>query len=349
MTKSMTAFVVYEEIERGNLSMDTLITISQNASRIAGDPNMQGAPLAIPAGGQHTVDSLLHILMLPSSNGAAVAFAEHISGSEAAFAERMNESMANLGGWSEFRNAHGALPHETNAFSLALLARAFIERYPDILRITSARSYDFLGVRRNNTNLLYTSFPYQDADGFKTGTTTEAGHCFTGTAYRNGRRVITVVMGGVDNNQRYTETRRMLDWGFEEIARREAIRAATPISVIVNEQLIYTEESLEVAWDDLTLPMREIFEAFGYSVFWNQELQMITAVRATDGDAMMIQIGNGTVRHNNLNLELDVAAHMQNGRTFIPITLVTEGLGGELEIDNINRTLTIVLPVSAGE
>jgi len=117
MTKAMTAFVVFEEIGRGNLTLDTLIRISPNAARISADPNMQGARFPLQSGSYHSVDTLLHLALLPSANGACVAFAEHISGTEALFAARMNESAHAIGMYSNFTNSHGALPHRTNAYS----------------------------------------------------------------------------------------------------------------------------------------------------------------------------------------------------------------------------------------
>ena len=271
MTKAMTAFVVYEEMERGNLTMDTLVTISANASRIASDANMQGAPFPLAAGSRHTVDTLLHLSMLPSSNGANVALAEHISGSEAAFAQRMNESAAAIGMYSRFTNAHGALPHYTTAYSLALLTRQFITRYPDILRITGAATMDFQGRTVNNTNLLFSTFAYAGADGFRTGTTREAGFCLIATAYRDGRRTITVVMNAPDNPGRYGDTQRLLDFGFAEAARRAAER----ITVTINGVPVQFDVPPQTVDGRVMVPVRTIAEALGKRVLWNPQTNTV--------------------------------------------------------------------------
>ena len=320
MTKSMTAFVIYEEIEAGNLTLDTMITVSANAARVSADTNMQGAPLPIAAGTQISVDTMLHLIMLPSSNGACVAMAEHISGSEEAFAQRMNESAAAIGMFSEFTNAHGAIAHYTNAYSMALLLRTFIQRYPDILRVTSARYVYFNGVRRNNTNLLFTTFPSYGADGFRTGTTREAGFCLAATAYRDGRRIITVVMNAPDNPGRYGDTQRLLDFGFAEVARRvrvelegELIQLATPPQMIGREPM---------------LPIRDIFLALDpYATFVWDGTAMTATVSMSNGDVASLTIGSTTAYLNGVELILHTPPAIINHRTFVSRCVIV-GIAG---------------------
>ena len=276
MTKAVTAFVVFEEIEAGNLTMDTMIEISENAARISSDTNMQGAPFPLAAGSAHSVDTLLHLLLLPSSNGAAVAFAEHISGSEAAFAHRMNESSRAIGMFAEFNNAHGALPHYTTAASMGLLVREFILRYPDILYITGSATMQFQGRTINNTNLLLRNRPFSGADGFRTGTTREAGFSLAATAERDGARIITVVMAASSDNGRYGDTALLLEYGFEQVAIREQERAAaaavSAISVMIEDtELIFENQAPVVVDDALLIPIRRLFEALGHDVSWDEE------------------------------------------------------------------------------
>ena len=335
MTKSMTAFVIYEEIEAGNLTLDTMITVSANAARVSADTNMQGAPLPIAAGTQISVDTMLHLIMLPSSNGACVAMAEHISGSEEAFAQRMNESAAAIGMFSQFTNAHGALPHYTNAYSLAVLLRTFIQRYPDILRVTSARYVYFNGVRRNNTNLLFTTFPSYGADGFRTGTTREAGFCLAATAYRDGRRIITVVMNAPDNPGRYGDTQRLLDFGFAEVARR--------VRVELDGELIQLAVPAQMINGQPMFPMRDIFTAFdaGNTLEWDGRA-MTATVRSVDGDVASLAIGSYTAYFNGGAFPLEIPAILVNHRTFVSLCFIMGALAGAIvDWDPVTQTVSI--------
>ena len=208
MTKILTAFIVYEEIAAGNLTLDTMVSISPNAAYVSANITIQGNPLALRSGASYSVDTLLHLIMLPSSNGACVALAEHISGSESAFVELMNETGLSIGMYADFRNVHGAVPNYTSAYSVGILVREFIHRHPDILRITSSSSFEFENRTPGNTNLLIQrgSQFYENADGFKTGTTRESGFCLSSTAYRDGTRIIAVIMNAPNNDRRYSDS-----------------------------------------------------------------------------------------------------------------------------------------------
>ena len=165
------------------------------------------------------------MMMPPSSNGAPVVAAEFIAGSEAAFVDMMNDAARELGMMAEFRNSHGALEHYSNAYSMAILAREIIKRHPDILRVAQAPYVMYEGVRHNSTNRFFNNvdpFRVDGVDGLKTGTTRAAGHSVTTTAYRNGRRVITVNMASRDNTARYTDARALIEFGFAELERRAA-------------------------------------------------------------------------------------------------------------------------------
>lgn len=158
--------------------------------------------------------------------------AEHISGSESAFVTRMNATAKELGLNATYYNCHGAQPNYITARSQAALTKIFIDTYPDILRITSKSGFSFNGTYYNNTNhLLNTMAPYEGLDGFKTGTISQAGYCVTTTAVRNGRRVISVVMKSTSDAQRFADSRQLLDYGFDQIQKRDASRASTSVSV----------------------------------------------------------------------------------------------------------------------
>lgn len=230
MTKVLTAYIIYQELEKGTITLETPVKISHNVAVKSRDSSY---PTAVPLteGATYTVDTLLHLIMIPSASASCIAMAEHISGSESAFVTRMNQTVKSLGLNATYYNCHGAQPNYITARSQATLTKIFIDTYPDILRITKKSGFSFNGTYYNNTNhLLNTMAPYEGLDGFKTGTIAEAGYCVTTTAVRNGRRVIAVVMKSTSDAQRFADSRQLLDYGFEQIAKRDASRASTSVS-----------------------------------------------------------------------------------------------------------------------
>ena len=214
MTKVLTAYIVYEELEKGTITLDTPVKISHNVAVKSRDSSY---PTAVPLteGATYSVDTLLHLIMIPSASASCIAMAEHISGSESAFVTRMNQTAKSLGLTATYYNCHGAQPNYITARSQAMLTKIFIDTYPDILRITKKSGFSFNGHYYNNTNhLLNTMAPYEGLDGFKTGTISAAGYCVTTTAVRNGRRVISVVMKSTSDAQRFADSRQLLDYGF---------------------------------------------------------------------------------------------------------------------------------------
>ncbi len=232
MTKVMTAYIIYQELEKGTITVDTPVWISANVASKSRDSNY---PTAVPLtyGATYSVGTLLHLIMIPSASASCIAMAEHISGSEAAFVERMNQTARDLGVTATYYNCHGAQPNYVTARSQAILTKRFIDDYPQILEITSKAGYSFNGRYYANTNdlLVGSRGTYEGIDGFKTGTISAAGYCVTTTALREGRRVIAVVLRSTSDAQRFADARQLMDYGFEEIARRDAARAATTVSI----------------------------------------------------------------------------------------------------------------------
>lgn len=246
MTKVLTAYIVYQELEKGNLTMDTPIWISANVAQKSRD---SAYPMAVPLeqGKTYPLETLLNLIMIPSASASCIAVAEHISGSEQAFVNRMNDTAKQLGLQATYYNCHGAQPNYITARSQALLTQTFIKTYPEILQITSKPSYYFNGRTYNNTNYLLNSMgPYDGLDGFKTGTISAAGYCVTTTAERNGRRVISVVMKSSSGTQRFVDSRILLDYGFEEIAKNDASRATTTVNIIDKPNEISAYEPFSV-------------------------------------------------------------------------------------------------------
>lgn len=199
--KLMTALVVVRHAEIGQQ-----VVVS---ARAAGTP---GSRMGLTAGETLTVGDLLYGLLLPSGNDAAVALAEHVAGSEAAFVGLMNEAAAGLGLQStHFVNAHGSdAPGQlTTAADLVLLARAVLAE-PLLARIVATPSAQIAGRLLKNTNELLGQDPR--VDGVKTGTTDAAGECLVVSLTRDGHRLVVVLLG---SRERYADARRLLDFALD--------------------------------------------------------------------------------------------------------------------------------------
>ena len=215
MTKVMTAYIIFEELEAGNLTLDTMVPVSKtNADRSRSSSYPAIVPL--PYGQSQSVDTLLKLILIPSASASCIVMADYISGSEEAFVQRMNETAKRLGMTAEYKNCHGAHVHYLTARSQAILVREFISRFPQVLEYTSMTGVTFNGKYYPNTNKLLPGldYAYDGVDGFKTGTITAAGYCLSATAVKNGRRIISVVMHADDDKTRHTDTTAILDYGF---------------------------------------------------------------------------------------------------------------------------------------
>ena len=351
MTKVLTAYIVYEEIALGNLTLETMLRVSPRAARISNSPTVPyggvlGRALPLRAGSYISVETALIMMMPPSSNAAPVVVAEAISGSEEAFVERMHETALRLGMWIDFQNSHGAIRGETftNTYSLAVLAREIVRKYPDILRVAAIPYIWHDGVRHNSTNRFFNNvapFRVDGVDGIKTGTPSGGPSVMT-TAYRNGRRIIAVNMYSTNNDTRYSDSRALLDFGFAEAERRAAERAAQqecPIRVFLDGVNIEFDADPRIINDRVMVPVRAILEAMDATVEWDG-IRVITAVTA-EGDTIILEIGGYTVGVNNNDFEIDIAAQIIEDRTFVPVRVISEATGRTVEWDGDARVVYV--------
>lgn len=214
LTKLMTAYVLASEIKAGRLSRSDPVAISRNAW--SQNPVFNGSSLMwIEPRRPVSIAELERGVVISSGNDATVAIAEHIAGSEAAFADLMNQHAAELGlHGTYFINSHG-LPHPrhlSTARDLATLSQAIIRRFPEHYRIYSEREFTYNDIRQYNRNSLLGEDP--SVDGLKTGYTQESGYGLVASAQRGGMRLISVVMGTSSANTRKRETRSLLNYGF---------------------------------------------------------------------------------------------------------------------------------------
>ncbi|HDY97561.1 MAG TPA: D-alanyl-D-alanine carboxypeptidase [Pseudomonas sabulinigri] len=210
LTKMMTSYIGSQEIKRGQIGVDDLVLVSEKAWR------MGGSKMFIKVGNQVPVIDLMRGIIIQSGNDASIALAEHIAGSEDAFADMMNGQAKRLGmNNSHFVNATGwpAEGHYSSARDLAILARAIIDDDPEEhYKIYGEKEFVWNEIRQPNRNLML----WRDStvDGLKTGHTEEAGYCLVASAKREDMRLISVVMGTSSEEARAAETQKLLTWGF---------------------------------------------------------------------------------------------------------------------------------------
>ena len=318
MTKIMTAFIVYQEIEAGNLTLDTEITVGEEAARFSAGRRAHGINLPMREGQAVTVETLLRLVLITSDNTSCVVFAEHIAGSEEAFVERMNETAARLGMYGYFTTSHGASINHTNAYSIALLIREFISRFPDVLRITVMPSVSFGGRTYNSTNHLVRGTVFEGADGFKTGSLRQARWNHSTTAERDGKRLIAVVMGTPSNSARQRQSRLLLSYGFELMEQREAAREM--MHVIIRIRRVPMDTRPVILHERVMLPVQAIADHMGYSVQWHEEHDIVT-MTSENGEITLFIDRDIAVIYGEVK-EMDATAQVFRGEVFISLELV---------------------------
>ncbi|MBE0487481.1 MAG: D-alanyl-D-alanine carboxypeptidase [Halomonas sp.] len=209
LTKLMTAYLVERELDRGNITMNDMVRVSENAWRTG------GSKMFIEVDTQVSIRDLLYGIIIASGNDASVAVAEHLAGGEVPFADLMNQHATRLGLHNtSFANATG-LPHPeqySSARDMALLSQYIINDYPEHYAIYAEKYFTFNDIRQPNRNRLLWRDP--TVDGLKTGWTTEAGYGLVASAKRDDMRLISVVMGTSSEESRAQETQKLLSYGF---------------------------------------------------------------------------------------------------------------------------------------
>lgn len=215
LTKMMTSYVVSTELASGNITLNDLVTISSNA--YAQNKTFEGSSLMwLEVGKTALVSDLIKGLIISSGNDAAVALAEHIAGTEEAFAELMNFHAKKLGMTNTlFENAHGlsAKKHKTTAKDMAILGIALIRDFPEEYEHYKESKFTYNNIETYNRHPLL-SDPSINVDGIKTGHTDEAGYCLVSSATKDDMRLVSVVMGTDSLNARKVESKKILSFGF---------------------------------------------------------------------------------------------------------------------------------------
>ncbi|MGJ4939425.1 D-alanyl-D-alanine carboxypeptidase family protein [Bradyrhizobium sp. HKCCYLS1011] len=230
MMKLMTAEVVFHAVKDSTVKLTDEYRISENAWRRGGAPSGTSTMFAA-LNSKVSVDDLLHGAIIQSGNDACIALAEGMAGNEKIFAaDFMTKRARELGlAKSTFANANG-LPDPGNKMTvreLGMLARHIILDYPEFYKLFGEKEFTWNKIRQQNRNPLLNAM--EGADGLKTGYTKEGGYGMVGSAVQNGTRLIVVVNGLEDPEDRATEAKKMLEWGFRNFETRTLFAANQPI------------------------------------------------------------------------------------------------------------------------
>ena len=209
ITKIMTSYLAFTELQNKTLDLKDEVLVSKNAWKTG------GSKMFIEVGKKIKIDDLLHGIITSSGNDASVAMAEHISGNEETFAIYMNQMADSMGMTNtSYANSTG-LPNEdmyTTARDVSLLSRALIKDFPKEYKLYAEKEYVFNKIKQYSRNkLLYLD---DSVDGIKTGFTRKAGYCLAASAKRGSRRLISVVLGAKSPDQRTKVSKALLEYGF---------------------------------------------------------------------------------------------------------------------------------------
>ena len=231
LTKMMTLYVAFQAIERGEITLDTPVTVSRNAA------SEEPSRLGLRAGQTIRLRYLLRAAAVKSANDAATAIGEAISGSEAAFATRMNRTAAAMGMTNTtFRNAHGLTEagHLSTARDMTVLGRHVIYDFPQYYNLFSRRTADagIATVRHTNRRWLDS---YPGGDGIKTGYTRAAGFNLVASAQRGQERIIATVFGGSSTAARNARITELMDLGFQQAPSSASLRRPAPPGAMLEQ------------------------------------------------------------------------------------------------------------------
>ena len=227
LTKLMTAYAVFHALSEGRIKLTDMVTISENAWK------QEGSRMFVEVGKQVSVENLIQGMIVQSGNDATVALAEHVAGTEPAFAQMMNSYAKQLGMTnSHFTNAAG-MPdpdHYMTARDAATLTRAVVKQYPEYYKWYSQKEFTWNNITQPNRNGLLWRDP--TVDGVKTGHTESAGYCLVASANRDGMRLISVVLGTGSMKAREDASAALLGYGYNFFESKRIYGAGQPLTTV---------------------------------------------------------------------------------------------------------------------
>lgn len=358
MSKMMTEYLVLEAIHNKKISWDQKVTINEYVHKLSAAPELSNVGLT--QGEEYSVKELYQAMAIFSGNAAAVALAETVAGTEKNFVTMMNKKANELGlkdynfvnstglnNESLLGNQPAGGPKDENVMSAratAKLAYQLISNYPEVIETAKTPKLKFRdGKEYPNFNWMLPGliFQYEGVDGLKTGSTDFAGYCFTSTAERNGQRYLSVVMKASSKDARFTETRKVLDYAFNNFAKEKVLskhyqvkgKKSLPVVKGKGDKVeIYTKEPISMVMKsgekdsykpvlvldkkkltkdgELTAPVKK-GEKVGY-----------VTIKSTNGEDLGFILGK-----ENKNLQVDVVAaeNVEKSNGFV---LMMHGIGG---------------------
>ncbi|WP_149589875.1 D-alanyl-D-alanine carboxypeptidase family protein [Tabrizicola flagellatus] len=242
LTKMMTLYIAFQEIEAGRLSLDTMVTVSKYAA------SQPPSRLGLKPGQRISMRHLIRAAAIKSANDAASAIGDHISGDAASFAKRMTRTARQLGmNNTTFKNANGltAEGHLSTAYDMNVLGRHLFYDFPQYYHIFSRRTADAGIATVTNTNSRFLD-SYEGADGIKTGYTGPAGFNLTASARRGDKHIIATVFGGTSSANRNAKMAELMDIGFARA--RNGVKEQPPKAAPIEDALV---ASLETGIDEI--------------------------------------------------------------------------------------------------
>ena len=242
ITKVMTSYVIAAEMKAGKVKPTDPVMMSEHAWR-EGGAGTEGSYSGFEVNQTAPLQEMEKGMVVQSGNDAAIALAEHVAGSEDAFAALMNAYAARIGmKGSHFVNPHGlsAPEHYSTARDLALLGRALVRDFPEAYAYNKIKEYTVGPITQRNRNLLLWRDP--SVDGIKTGHHSGAGYCLMASGKRGDQRLISVVMGSTSENQRAVDSQALLNWGFRFYETHRLYEASKAIA----KQKVWKGQSEEV-------------------------------------------------------------------------------------------------------
>ena len=324
MTKLMSLYLVFDEIDAGRLTLDSQIVPSPLAVQVSNNWAYSGLE-RLRADRTYSVRDLLSVIMTRSANGSVIALAEHISGTEAAFVQRMNAKAASWGMKATFADCTGFTDqgNSVTPLEMAKIARRIIVDHPEILEFSSLKSCVFQGSTYYTTNTLMRYNQVEGIDGLKTGCTDGAGYCFTGTAQRDGARILAVAMNSTSYANRMADVQTLLEYGFRCRAEREKQWESQfqHLSLHLNVQgdllwpYVENKVTYSVTTSNISMPVTATWKVDGKVVQVQEDLWLRTGEEIALGLApeyrtgsvpvsLMLELPNGTARSVSRSMEV---------------------------------------------
>ncbi|MFA7275519.1 MAG: D-alanyl-D-alanine carboxypeptidase family protein [Pseudobdellovibrionaceae bacterium] len=306
MSKVLTTIVVYDAIKAGTLKMDTMLPVSEKAWRES-DPDVGGSTMFLDINSSVKVEDLLRGVVIQSGNDACIVLAEGIAGSEANFAELLNEKAAEIGMTnSHFANATGLDDpnHYSTSRDLALMGAYLIHHYPEDYKLYAQKEFVYNNIRQGNRNPLL----YKDigADGVKTGHTSVAGFGLIGSAATGDRRVVVVINGTKSMQERSDEAVKLMQWGQTSFKNMTLLKKGQVIDKV--PVVLGAARDVNIVAADSMISTVPAFTKTPAQITASYKVPLVAPVRAGDKvGSLLVTLTNGQTSEIPLLSESDVA------------------------------------------